>query len=309
MIKLKNVLQIGFCKTIIIINLTLVFFNTSFSQELEPRNLTNIPIGVNALVGGYVYSAGNILLDPALPIENLKSNLHTFVFGYLRTINLFGLSSKIDVVVPFALGDWDYTFEEENVHRKIDGFGDPRIRISINLFGAPAVDKTNFKNYKMKTIVGFMLQVITPFGQYEPSELINLGSNRWNFRTNIGVAHALGEWILEAYLGAFLFTDNSKFLNDSNLKQKPLLTAKTHIIRSLSNWGWISLNIGYGLGGRTEINDVQRDTRISTFRFGLTFSYAIDKKNSFKLTILSGKRVEKGPDFDAIGLAYQFLWF
>jgi hypothetical protein len=309
MIKLKDVLKIGFCKTIFIINLILVFFNTSFSQELEPRNLTNLPVGVNALAGGYVYSSGNILLDPAIPIENLKSNLHTFVFAYLRTINLFGLSSKIDVVVPLAFGDWDYALEEENVHRKIDGFGDPRIRISINLFGAPAIDKASLKDYRMKTIVGFMLQVITPFGQYEPSELINLGSNRWNFRTNIGVAHALGEWILEVYLGAFIFTDNSKFLNDSNLKQKPLLTAKTHIICSFSNWGWIALNIGYGLGGRTEINSVELDTRISTFRFGLTFSYSIDKQSSLKLTIVSGKRIEKGPDFDAIGLAYQFLWF
>jgi len=306
---LKSFTKVGCYNFIIIFQLSFVLVNASFSQELEPRNLTNIPIGVNALVGGYVYSSGNILLDPAVPIENLKSNLHTFVFGYLRTINLFGLSSKFDVVVPLAFGDWDYALEEETVHRKIDGLGDPRIRISINLFGAPAIDNASLKDYRMKTIVGLMLQVITPFGQYEPSELINLGSNRWNFRTNIGVAHALDEWILEAYLGAFLFTDNSKFLNDSNLKQKPLLTAKTHIIRSLSNWGWIALNIGYGLGGKTEINDIPRDTRISTFRFGLTFSYSIDKQSSLKLTIVSGKRIEKGPDFDAIGLVYQFLWF
>jgi hypothetical protein len=309
MIQLKNLLKIGFRKSIIIISVILVLVNTSLSQELEPRNLTNLPVGINAFAGGYVYSSGNILLDPAIPIEDLKSNLHTFVFGYLRTINLFGLSSKIDIVIPLAFGDWDYAFDEETVHRKIDGFGDPRIRISINLYGAPAIDKASLKDYRMKTIVGLMFQVITPFGQYEPSELINLGSNRWNFRTNIGVAHALGEWILEVYLGAFIFTDNSKFLNDSNLKQKPLLTAKTHIIRSFSNWGWIALNIGYGLGGRTEINSVELDTRISTFRFGLTFSYSIDKQSSLKLTIVSGKRIEKGPDFDAIGLAYQFLWF
>lgn len=303
------ILKVRLYKIVLVFSLSIVLSNMALSQELEPRNLTNIPIGVNALVGGYVYSSGNILLDPAVPIENLKSNLHTFVFGYLRTINLFGLSSKIDVVVPLAFGDWDYAFEEGNVHRKIDGFGDPRIRVSINLFGAPAVEKANFKNYKMKTIAGFMLQVIAPFGQYEPSELINLGSNRWNFRTNIGVAHAIGDWILEAYLGAFIFTDNSKFLNDLNLKQYPLLTFKTHLIRSLGNWGWISLNVGYGYGGRTKINDIERDTRISTFRFGLTFAYSIDRRSSLKLTIVSGKRIEKGPDFDAIGLAYQFLWF
>ena len=306
---MENFLKIGFRKSIIIISVSFVLVNTSLSQELEPRNLTNLPVGVNAFVGGYVYSSGNVLLDPAIPIDDLNSNLHTFVFGYLRTINLFGLSSKIDVVIPFAFGDWNYDFDGESVTRKIDGFGDPRFRISINLLGAPALDKTNFKDYQMNTIVGFMLQVITPFGVYNPSELVNLGSNRWAFRTNIGVAHVIDEWIIEGYFGAFFFTDNSEFLNDLNLKQKPILTFKTHLIRSLSNWGWIALNIGYGYGGRTEINDIERDTRISSFRFGVTFSYSIDKQNSFKLTIVSGKRIEKGPDFDAIGLAYQFLWF
>ena len=259
---MKNLLIIGFHKSIIIISVTFVLVNTSLSQELEPKNLTNLPVGVSAFAGGYVYSSGNILLDSAIPIDDLNSNLHTFVFGYLRTINLFGLSSKIDVVIPFAFGDWNYDFDGESVTRKIDGFGDPRFRISINLLGAPALDKTNFKDYQMNTIVGFMLQVITPFGVYNPSELVNLGSNRWAFRTNIGVAHVIDEWIIEGYFGAFFFTDNSEFLNDLNLKQKPILTFKTHLIRSLSNWGWIALNIGYGYGGRTEINDIERDTRI-----------------------------------------------
>lgn len=295
--------------SIIIICVSLVLVSTSLSQELEPRNLTNLPVGVNAFASGYVYSSGNILLDPAIPIDDLNSNIHTFVFGYLRTINLFGLSSKIDVVVPFAFGDWDYDINGESVTRKIDGFGDPRFRISINLLGAPAIDKVNFKNYQMNTIVGFMLQAIAPLGVYNPSELINLGSNRWAFRTNLGVAHVIDEWIIEGYLGAFFFTENSEFLNDLNLKQKPILTMKTHLIRSLSNWGWVSVNLGYGYGGRTEINGIERDTRISSFRFGLTFAYSIDKQNSLKLTIVSGKRIEKGPDFDAIGLAYQFLWF
>jgi hypothetical protein len=298
-----------FYKTVIIFIFNLFLINTAFSQELEPRNLTNLPTGINVLAGGYVYSSGNILLDPALPLDDLNSNLHTFAFAYLRTINLFGLSSKIDVVIPIAFGNWEYNFEEEHVSRKIDGFGDPRFRISVNLFGAPALDKVEFKNYKMETIVGMMLQVVAPFGQYNPPELINLGSNRWTFRTNIGVAHAIDEWIIEAYLGAFFFTENSEFLNDFKLQQDPILTVKTHLIRSISNWGWIALDLGYGHGGRTEINGIPRDTRISTFRFGLTCVYSVDQSNILKLTLLSGKRIEKGPDFDAIGISWQLLWF
>jgi hypothetical protein len=288
---------------------SLLLVNTSFSQELEPRGLTNLPLGSNFIVGGYVYSSGNILLDPALPIEDLNSNLHSFAAGYLRAINLFGLSSKVDVIIPFAFGDWDASVEGEKRTRKIDGFGDPRIRITINILGAPALDLPEFNNYSMETIVGFMLQVFVPFGQYDPSKLINLGSNRWIFRTNLGIAHAIDDWILEAYVGGLFFTDNQEFLEDLNLKQYPMLTAAIDIIYNLGVWGWTSLDVAYGYGGRTEINDVPRDTRISTFRFGLTLAHSIDKKNSLKLTLTSGERIERGPDFDAIGLSYTYAFF
>jgi hypothetical protein len=304
----------GFLKSrinnfLLIFVLSLLLTNTSISQELEPRNLTNLPVGSNFIVGAYSYSRGNILLDPALPIRDLESNLHTFAAGYLRAFNLFGLSSKVDVIIPFAFGDWDYAIEGENVSRKIDGFGDPRIRIAINILGAPATDMAEFKDYKMETIVGFIFQLFAPFGTYDSSELINLGSNRWTFRTNMGIAHAIGEWIFEAYVGGLFFTDNSEFLNDLNLKQYPILTASTSVIRALRDWGWVSLDIAYGYGGRTEINGVPRNTLISTFRFGVTLVHAIDKKNSLKLTLTSGRRIERGPDFDAIGLSYTYAFF
>ncbi|MBT8386453.1 MAG: transporter [Ignavibacteria bacterium] len=304
-----SALNVSTNKFFLIFVFSFLLNNISFSQELEPRNLTNLPVGSNFIVGSYVFSTGNTLLDPAIPIDDLNSNLHSFAAGYLRAINFWGLSSKVDVVIPFAFGDWDASFEGENVRRKIDGFGDPRIRISINFVGAPALDKANFKDYNMKTIVGFMLQVISPFGQYDPSALINLGSNRWTFRTNVGVGHAINEWIIEAYLGGVFFTDNSEFLDDLNLKQYPMLTASTSVIRSFSDWGWISLDVAFGYGGRTEINDVPKDTRISTFRFGVTLVYSLDMKNSLKLTLASGKRIERGADFDAIGITYNYLFF
>jgi hypothetical protein len=42
------------------------------AQELEPRALTNVPIGWNFAMVGYRYATGNVLLDPAVPIEDLE---------------------------------------------------------------------------------------------------------------------------------------------------------------------------------------------------------------------------------------------
>ncbi len=71
---------------------------------------------------------------------------------------------------------------------------------------------------------------------------------------------------------------------------------------------WIALDIGYGFGGRTRIDDVLRDTYISTFRFGFTLAFPLATRHTLKLVGTSGVRLEKGPDFDALAIAYQYRW-
>jgi hypothetical protein len=142
-----------------------------------------------------------------------------------------------------------------------------------------------------------------------PDKLINLGSNRWTFNSKIGIAHTTGDWILEAYTGIWIFTDNNDFFGGLHLKQKPLLTANVHAIYSLPPLGsWLGFGIGYGIGGRTVINDIEKDTRISALRIGLVYALPLSRQHALKVSIMSGIRFEKGPDFDAIGVTYQYMW-
>jgi len=277
-------------------------------QELEPRALTNVPVGTNFVVLGYVYSQGNILLDPAIPIDDLDSKLHTIVGAYGRAIDFFGLSSKFDVLVPFAGGDWKGVLEGVDTARAATGFGDPRVRWSVNFVGAPALRAREYADWVQETIVGASLQVLVPLGQYDRIKLINLGSNRWTFRTQLGVSQVVGAWTFEAFAGAWFFTDNPDFFGGNMLQQRPLLVGKLHVIRSFPRGWWLALDGGYGYGGRTLINGVERETRISTFRFGLTFAVPIARGHTVRLTLASGARIERGPDFDALGVSYQFSW-
>jgi hypothetical protein len=289
---------------------------TALGQELEPRILANVPPGMHFAILAYGYSQGNILLDPAVPIEDLDADLHTFVGGYARTFGLFGRSAQVDVVVPWAAGNWDglYQGTEREVTR--NGLGDPRIRLSWRFSGAPALDSMeDMRAFRQDLIAGASVQIITPYGEYHPSKLINLGSNRWTVRGAVGVSKAIGPWILEGYGGIWVFAKNDNYANSdelfpggAELEQKPLFTAKIHGIRSFASGRWLSLDVGYGIGGRSLINGVERDTRISAVRFGLTYVWPIDPQHSLKFYALSGVRIEKGPDFDVLGLAYQFRW-
>jgi hypothetical protein len=278
------------------------------AQELEPRLLTNVPVGMNFALFGYSYARGNILLDPAVPVEDLDSKLHMLVGGYVRSIDIAGMAGKVDVVVPFAFGDWQGKLAGQDTARSVDGFGDPRLRMSLTFVGTPALQARDFATYQQGTIAGASVQVMVPVGQYDSNKLLNLGSNRWVVRSLLGLSQAAGPWFIELYGGVWLFTDNNDFFGGSTLEQDPLWTAKTHLIRTLPKGRWLALDLGYGLGGRTTVDGEQLETRISTFRFGVTLAMPLAPTHTLRLTAATATRIERGPDYDAVAASYQHRW-
>jgi hypothetical protein len=286
----------------------LLYAGEGFGQELEPRSINNLPVGTNFFLGGYGYSQGNILLDAALPIEDLDSRIHTGMVAYVRSIKFFGLSSKMNIVLPFVSGSYDATVEGADEQAYRSGIGDLRVRFSFNFIGSQAMDLERFKNYNPEFVSGVSVQVIVPTGDYDSDFLINAGSNRWVVKPQWGMAKNLEKWSLEAYLAIWVFGENTDFFGGNKFTQDPLYTIKGHAIRSLRNNNWMALSVGYGIGGVTYLNGEQRDTRISTMRLGFVYSFPVSVRSSLKLGALSSIRFERGSDFNGITLAYQYRW-
>ena len=78
---------------IAIVSVLLLISQWGFAQELEPRGLTNVPVGTNFAMLGYAYAFGNILFDPALPLEDVNANTHALVGAYVRSMNFFGMGA------------------------------------------------------------------------------------------------------------------------------------------------------------------------------------------------------------------------
>ncbi len=277
------------------------------AQELEPLTFANTPTGINIFGVAVGYSQGNILLDPSLPIEDLDGDLFYGLLRYLRTFGLLGRSAKFSVLVPFTSGKWRGRFEDELAQRDAAGFGDLRLTLDWGVYGAPAMNRNEMRDYQPQTIVGASIRVIVPTGDYDSAELINLGSNRWSLRGELGLSREFGRWTLEGLGGIWFYGKNDNLVG-REMEQENMYVIKGHAIYSFRPGFWIGLGAGYGNGGRTTVAGVPRDNRQENWRFGATIAYPINTRHGISLTLGSGINRGAGGDFDTLAVGYKYAW-
>jgi hypothetical protein len=139
----------------------------------------------------------------------------------------------------------------------------------VNFVGAPALEMPRFMTYRQGTVVGASLRVIAPLGQYDETKLINLGTNRWTFVPRVGVSQRLGRWNLEGVTAAWFFTDNPNN-QDRTIEQDPLFAVEASVSYLFDGGAWISVNGGWGSGGRATVDGVPGNERQENTRFGAT---------------------------------------
>ena len=294
--------------------LALAFAGNACAQQLEPRAYANLPVGLNFLLMGYAYSQGDVLLDPSLPVSDAKAKVNTLILGYVRSLDFWGRSGSIGMVLPYAgisaSGQITTSGQTEAQPASVtrNGFGDPVLRLAANLYGAPALPMERFREYRQDTIVGTSLTVTVPWGQYDGSKLVNIGTNRWSFKPEVGVSQALGPWILEGDFGVTFFSDNNDFFGGHTRKQEPLYAAQAHVIYTFDSGLWASLNATYYTGGRTSVDGTLNDDLQQNSRWGATLGKSLDLRNSLKFYFNSGATARAGTNFQTVGVAWQHLW-
>jgi hypothetical protein len=278
------------------------------AAELEPRNYANAPAGLNFLIAGYAYSEGGLSTDPASPIQDAHLNINTGVLAYARSLDVWGKSGKFDVIMPFSGLSGSAQVSGQTVERNVSGLNDPRFRFSVNFIGAPALSMQEFASYQQDLIVGASVQVSAPAGQYDPSRLVNIGTNRWFIKPDIGISKALGAFTLELSAGAVFFTKNDDYYGGGTLEQDPVYTTQAHITYSFGGGVWAALDATYDFGGRTTVNGVENDDAMENSRFGATLAMPLNRYYSIKLYASSGVSTRTGSDYKLAGTALQYRW-
>jgi hypothetical protein len=284
-----------------------------FAQELEPRRWSHLPTGTNFLGAGYSYTKANIFFDPVLRIEDAELDMNTLGIKYTRTFELFQKSARIDFTQAYQRGQWEGLLDGAFASAKRGGLSDSILRLAVNLYGAPPLATEEFGAYRAEvdseTIFGAALVVHLPMGEYMSDKFINLGTNRYTFRPQLGAVHNRGRWSFELTGSVWLYTNNDDFFNGNKLEQDPYYTVQTHLVYTFRPGLWASVSAGYGYGGKSTLNGLEKNDHRESLAWALSVGFPITRYLGVKVAYVANRTRESiGLDSDSIATAFSFFW-
>ena len=292
-----------------ILGALLVTAASATAQELEPRAYSPSPIGTTFIVVSATRSSGGVFTDPSLPITNVEATLGILGLSAGHTFELFGRQALLLGMVPVVWGDASGDIGEDTRTASRRGLGDPRVRLSVILKGSPAMTPAEFAKAPRRTVFGVSLTAAPPLGQYDPAKLVNLGSNRWSFKPEIGVSYPAGRWTIDAYGALLLFTSNDEYYPGSSVRrQDPIFSVQSHLSYTFARRYWIAVNGTWYSGGRSSLNGVDKEDLQRNTRLGATLAIPIGARQSIKVAYSAGATTRTGADFRTITAAWQIIY-
>jgi hypothetical protein len=180
----------------------------------------------------------------------------------------------------------------------------------VLFLGAPAVTLEQFAKSSPQSVLGASITVIAPTGQFFSDKLINIGTNRWSFKPEIGLSYMVTkQWFIDLYAGVWLFTNNDSFYPGNSVRsQDPLIALQTHISYNFNPIMWAAIDLTYYTGGQSSINDIYNDDRQNNSRIGGTFNFPLSKTSSIKIAYSTGAIIRFGSNFSTISAAWQMAF-
>lgn len=281
------------------------------AQELEPRAYSPSPVGTTFLGVAFGRSSGDISFDPAIPITNTKATLYFPALGVGQTFGLFGRQALITAILPYVRGSVSGDVGEQQQRITRSGLANLGLRFSVNLHGSPALTPAAFAAIPHRDIiVAASLAVVAPSGQYDKARLVNIGTNRWAFKPELGFSYPVKKFYLDFYAGSWFYADNASFFpGQSTRSQDPLIAFQAHVSYMVRQRFWLAFNSTWYGGGSVRVNGGPPMNRQSTSRMGGTLSLPVAKRQSLKIAYSSGVTGRVGAAFSTVTIGWQCVFF
>jgi hypothetical protein len=278
-------------------------------QELEARAYAPNPVGARFLVLSYAHSDGDVLLDAAAPIQDFQVRADSLSSGIGGTFAFASRLASLAIAVPYVDGTATGLVNDVPARADREGLGDLRLRLTLSLLPGSAQSLADFARATPDRTLGVSVVVNAPTGQYFKDKLVNLGTNRWAIRPELGGSRRWGRWNLDGSFGAWIFGDNDEFLGNKERSQDPITTLQGHLSYTFAPRLWLGASGTWYTGGTTSVDGVSDHNRQGNSRAGLTLAIPVGKQNSVKLAWTTGVTARFGGDLETYSLSWQHLWF
>ena len=293
------------CLTVAVLNVP----DQARAQFTDPHSYDNTPAGINQLELSYAYGHSNASIDTSLIIPGAKLNLNQGTISYTRYFGLANHLMWVSAGVPFA--GLNGSVSGTVVRGSVTGAGDSSYQVAALLKGGPALSVAQFENYKPTTILGVSLTITTPTGLYHPTQILNLGADRWSFKPEIALSQPFGreqKWQFDGYANAYFYTDNTSYHGSQLLRQEPLPGFEGHISYSFTDSLWASLDTRYSFRATTLVNGVDQKNAQQNFILGSEMNVSLNPRNSLLFEFAKAVVHQNGPALVGFSVKYDYTW-
>jgi hypothetical protein len=216
--------------------------------------------------------------------------------------------------LPYGVGSFQGTVQGQRQFIYRSGLLDLTARLSVNLYGGNAMPVQEFVKWKQYRLLGASLKIVAPTGQYDPTDLVNWGINRWAFRPELGYSERWGHWILDGYAGAWFYTTNPEYGYALPVPvpqtEAPIGSFEGHLSYDFKKRGlWASLDGNFWWGGTNALSGARvSGSKQTSSRLGCTASIPFAKHQSIKIAYSGGTYVRFGGDYQNLQVAWQYSW-
>ena len=280
-----------------------------YGQFTDPRTYANAPVGVNQLELDYTYATADDSIDTSLAIGGSHLEVNELAVAYIRTFGIMRRLAWVKASVPFAYISGSVGGSGQS--RSVAGAGDASLQLTSVVLGGSALSVADFEKYEPTTTVGVSLTVSGPSGQYDPNKVVNLGSDRWSFKPEIGISHPFGsdqKWVVDGYFYVYFFTDNTEYHGKEVLRQEPLPGLEAHISYSITRDLWVSLDANYAFRGTTFVDGVDQNDAQKNLNVGTETYWTLSSRHSIAFLFAKSVMHENGPIFTEVALKYFHSW-
>ena len=258
--------------------------------------------------------------DPSFGIyPNSETDMDLFMLMYGRQVNLLGRSAMItasiyggDISSEIGVDPFDST--SVRVRQTANGFGDPSLGLTINLYGAPNI--ANFydiANYEPKLTVDVSTLITIPIGEYEGNSAVNLGQNRWWGRIALPVVYYLGSYAplyrtsIEVTPSVLVFAKNDDFLGQE-MENDPLLQLESHVTHDITRTLFGSIDFMWRKGFDTELDGNDAGDELELKTIGFTVDYTINDNATMRFSYHSNFIDDDELDADMVRFQFNYGW-